>query len=45
MVADGIEQQLEELGGDGICVTASGKILRARTIGQKQYVDAIKIIR
>lgn len=42
MVADGIEQQLEELGGDGICVTASGKILRARTIGQKQYVDAIK---
>lgn len=42
MVADGIEQQLEELGGDGICVTASGKILRARTVGQKQYVDAIK---
>lgn len=42
MVADGIEQQLEELGGDGICVTASGKILRARTLGQKQYVDAIK---
>lgn len=42
MVADGIEQQLEELGGDGICVTASGKILRARTLGQKQYVEAIK---
>lgn len=42
MVADGIEQQLDELGGDGICVTASGKILRARTVGQKQYVDAIK---
>ncbi len=42
MVADGIEQQLDELGGDGICVTASGKILRARTIGQKRYVDAIK---
>ena len=42
MVADGVEQELEELGGDGICVTASGKILRARTVGQKRYVEAIK---
>ena len=42
MVAEGVEQQLEELSGDGICVTASGKILRARTVGQKRYVDAIK---
>ena len=31
MVADGVESELEELGGDGICVTASGKILRPRT--------------
>ena len=37
-----MEQELEELGGDGICMTASGKILRARTVGQKRYVDAIK---
>ena len=42
MVADGAEQQLEELGGDGICVTASGKILRARTVGQKRYVEMLK---
>jgi phosphate starvation-inducible PhoH-like protein len=42
MVADGAEQQLEELSGDGICVTASGKILRARTVGQKHYVEMIK---
>ena len=42
MVADGAEQQLEELGGDGICVTASGKILRARTVGQKRYVEMIR---
>ncbi len=41
MVADGIEEQLSELEGDGICLTASGKILRARTVGQKRYVDAI----
>ena len=42
MVADGVEEELEELGGDGICVTASGKILRPRTVGQKRYIDAIK---
>ncbi|MBR1824159.1 MAG: PhoH family protein, partial [Ruminococcus sp.] len=42
MVADGVESELEELGGDGICVTASGKILRPRTVGQKRYTDAIK---
>ncbi|MBQ6181749.1 MAG: PhoH family protein [Ruminococcus sp.] len=42
MVAEGVESELAELGGDGICVTASGKILRARTVGQKRYVDAIK---
>lgn len=42
MVSEGVEQQLEELNGDGICVTASGKILRACTVGQKRYVNAIK---
>jgi phosphate starvation-inducible PhoH-like protein len=42
MVTEGAESQLAELGGDGICVTASGKILRARTVGQQRYVDAIK---
>ena len=42
MVADGIEQQLEELGGDGVCMTASGKIVRPRTVGQKRYLDSIK---
>ncbi|MDE6775570.1 MAG: PhoH family protein [Ruminococcus sp.] len=42
MVADGTEQQLEELDGDGVCVTSSGKIVRPRTVGQKKYLDAIK---
>lgn len=42
MVDDGIEEKLRELDGDGICVTASGKILRPRTVGQKRYTDAIK---
>ncbi len=42
MVTDGVSEQLEELKGDGICLTSSGKILRARTVGQKRYVDMIK---
>ncbi len=42
MVEEGVEQQLDELGGDGVCVTASGKIVRPRTVGQKRYIDAIK---
>ncbi|MBR4628249.1 MAG: PhoH family protein [Ruminococcus sp.] len=42
MVADGAESELEELGKDGICVTASGKIVRARTVGQQRYTDAIR---
>ncbi|MDE7105519.1 MAG: PhoH family protein [Ruminococcus sp.] len=42
MVADGAEQQLSELGGDGICITSSGKIVRPRTVGQKHYLDTIK---
>lgn len=42
MVAEGAEQQLSELSGDGVCVTASGKIVRPRTVGQKKYIDSIK---
>lgn len=42
MVADGAEEQLTELGGDGICLTSSGKIVRPRTVGQKHYIDEIK---
>ncbi len=42
VVADGAERQLEDLGKDGVCVTSSGKIVRPRTIGQKNYIDEIK---
>lgn len=42
MVSDGNAQQVQELIGDGICVTATGKIVRPRTVGQKKYVDGIK---
>jgi len=42
MVAEGAERQLEELGGDGVCITSSRKIVRPRTVGQKRYLDEIK---
>lgn len=42
MVADGEENKLNQLSADGICFTSSGKIIRARTVGQKKYADAIK---
>lgn len=42
MVSDGAAEQVNELIGDGVCVTAMGKIVRPRTVGQKKYVDGIK---
>ena len=42
MVADGVEEQLAELDGDGVCLTSSGKIVRPRTVGQKRYIDQIR---
>lgn len=38
----GNEEQLEELGKDVICITANGTPLKAKTLGQKQYVEKIK---
>ncbi len=42
MVSEGESQQLDNLIGDGVCVTSSGKIVRPRTVGQKKYLDDIK---
>lgn len=42
MVSDGSAEQLDNLIGDGVCVTATGKIVRPRTVGQKKYIDDIK---
>ncbi len=41
MVRDGKEEELAELHGNAICVTAKGKPIKAKTVGQKKYVDAI----
>lgn len=43
MVGDGNGEALAaSLGGDCIFVTSKGKPIKAKTVGQKQYVDAIK---
>lgn len=42
MVSDGREDQLIAPGDDCICITTRGKPIKAKTVGQKQYVDAIK---
>ena len=38
MVSDGAAEQVNELIGDGVCVTATGKIVRPRTVGQKNTI-------
>ena len=42
MVDEGMQQQVTQLADGGICVTTSGKVVKAKTLGQKKYVDAIK---
>ena len=41
-VEAGNERQLEELGKDVICVSARGVPIKAKTLGQKQYLESIK---
>lgn len=42
MVDSGKGRELAELGDDCICVTTKGKPIKAKTVGQKQYVEAIR---
>lgn len=42
LVSDGEEDKLTQLSGDCICVTAKGKPVKPKTIGQKKYVEAIR---
>ncbi len=41
LVKSGEEGRLAELARDVICITAKGKPIKAKTLGQKKYVDAI----
>lgn len=42
MVEDNALEEAVKLTDGGICVTAGGKVVRAKTLGQKKYVEAIK---
>ena len=41
MLRDGRQSELSGLDQDCICLTAKGKPIKAKTVGQKQYVSAI----
>ena len=41
VVQEGQEKKLAQLAKDVVCITARGKAIKAKTIGQKQYVDAM----
>ena len=42
LIRDGVEELNESFSEDVICVTNRGKPIKAKTIGQKRYVKAIK---
>ena len=42
MIKDGRGRELSDFGDDCICLTNRGKPIKAKTVGQKQYVDKIK---
>jgi len=42
LVREGNSEKISEISRDVICVTAKGKPIKAKTLGQKKYVDAIK---
>ena len=42
LVKDGKEDKLSSISSDCICISAKGKPIKAKTLGQKRYIDAIK---
>ena len=42
LVQEGGESQIEKIAGDVVCITCKGKPVKAKTVGQKEYIDAIK---
>ena len=42
LVRDGQEGQIAQMGKDVICVTTRGRQVKAKTVGQQNYVDAIQ---
>ncbi|MCR2044949.1 PhoH family protein [Anaerosalibacter massiliensis] len=42
LIYEGKEEKVQELLKDTLCITASGKTIKPKTLGQKRYADAIK---
>ena len=42
LVGEGKESKIQELGGDVVCITAKGKPIKPKTLGQRQYCEAIE---
>ena len=42
LVREGREQEVQQLSAGVLCITAKGKPIKAKTLGQKKYVEAIK---
>lgn len=42
MVSDGSDASLKELTEDYVCITAKGRLIKPKTLGQKKYVESIK---
>ena len=42
LVKDGKEDKLSSMSSDCICISAKGKPIKAKTLGQKKYIDAIR---
>ncbi len=41
MVNEGSENKLGEMSADCVCITAKGKPVKAKTLGQKKYIESI----
>ena len=42
LVSGGKETKISQLAGDVVCITAKGKPIKPKTLGQKAYLDALK---
>ncbi len=42
LVKDGNDDKLLSMAGDCICISAKGKPIKAKTLGQKKYIEAIR---
>lgn len=42
LVSEGSADKLNQIAGDCVCITTKGRPVKAKTLGQKKYIDSIK---